>query len=76
VKKSAKRLDKSRAPGTEAGTLLPTAETTTPARPMAEIIQPKPEVAERAETEAEEQARVLAKLKQLSGGKAGEDEAE
>lgn len=69
VKKSAKRGGKV---DTEtAGTLLPTAETTDRQRPTAEIVQPKAQEADRPETEAEEQARVLAKLRTLSGGKDG-----
>ena len=48
------------------GTLLPTAETT--GFGGASIIQPKEKAAPKAETEAEEQARVLAKLKGLSSG--------
>lgn len=69
VKKSAKRADKSKAPSETAGTLLPTAETTEKSKPFAEIMLPKAAEAERPETEAEEQARILAKLKNLKGGK-------
>lgn len=70
VKKSVRRLEKGKAGSERAGTLLPTVETTTDkARPIAEIVQPRLAEAERPETEAEEQARVLAKLKTLSGPK-------
>lgn len=72
VKKGAKRADK----GSEAaaqepgGTLLPTSATAggldTP-RPTAEIVQPRAAAAQREETEAEEQARVLAKLREMKG---------
>jgi uncharacterized protein len=55
------------------GTLLPTAETT--GFGGASIVQPKEKAAPKEETEAEEQARMLAKLKALSGGeKAAADE--
>ncbi len=69
VKKGAKRVEKAAGPTAEAGgTLLPTSETAggldTP-RPTASIIQPKAAAEPRAETEAEEQARVFAKLKGL-----------
>ncbi len=69
VKKAARRLDRKDKPGAEkAGTLLPTEETTQPApERKVEIMQPKHEEA-REETEQEEQARVFAKLKELSGG--------
>jgi hypothetical protein len=69
VKKAARRLDRKDRPGAEkAGTLLPTEETTQPApERKVEIMQPKHEEA-REETEQEEQARVFAKLKELSGG--------
>ena len=80
VKKAARRLDRERKDamkGTEkAGTLLSTEETTekpetTPA-PTASIVAPKPAPAEREETPEEEQARVFAKLKEMSS--AGKDE--
>ncbi|KAB2939731.1 MAG: DUF1013 domain-containing protein [Hyphomicrobium sp.] len=71
VKKAARRLERDRKdkPGLEkAGTLLPTEETTAPSTERkVEIMQPKLEE-QREETEQEEQARVLAKLKELSGG--------
>ena len=79
VKKAARRLERERKEAnkdtTKAGTLLPAEETTgeAAARPATEILQPK-EVETRAETESEEAARVLAKLKQMSSGK--EDDAE
>jgi hypothetical protein len=65
VKKAAKRADKGDQAVDKAGTLLPTEETT---RPMAEIVQPKPEAVARPATEAEEDARVFAKLKEMSAG--------
>ncbi len=76
VRKSAARLAKERLdagiPEPErAGTLLPTAETTGVS--AAQIIQPKEKPAPKAETEAEEQARVFAKLKELSGGDKDKD---
>ena len=76
VKKAARRLDRDRKdkPGAEkAGTLLPTEETTAPAERKVEIMQPKHEEA-REETEQEEQARVFAKLKELSGGERDDDD--
>jgi len=76
VKKAARRLDRDRKdkPGAEkAGTLLPTEETTAPAERKVEIMQPKHEE-QREETEQEEQARVFAKLKGLSGGEHSDDD--
>jgi hypothetical protein len=76
VKKAARRLERDRKdkPGMEkAGTLLPTEETTQPApERKVEIMQPKHEEL-REETEQEEQARVFAKLKELSGGERTDD---
>ncbi len=77
VKKAARRLDRDRKdkPGAEkAGTLLPTEETTSPSpERKVEIMQPKHEE-QREETEQEEQARVFAKLKELSGGERSDDD--
>jgi hypothetical protein len=83
VKKAARRLERERkeaGKGQEkAGTLLPTEETTAPEPRKTEIMQPKVEE-QREETPEEEQARVFAKLKGMSGGddkddeKAGDDE--
>jgi hypothetical protein len=75
VKKAARRLDRKDKPGAEkAGTLLPTEETTQPApERKVEIMQPKHEEA-REETEQEEQARVFAKLKELSGGERDDED--
>lgn len=72
VTKSARRLERERKE--QGGTLLSTAETTAPPasaapRPMAEIVQPREAPEERPETESEEAARVLAKLKQMKAGK-------
>jgi hypothetical protein len=76
VKKAARRVDRERKDQEKdlekAGTLLPTEETTTQER-RAEIMQPKHEEA-REETIEEEQARVFAKLKEMSGGERTEDE--
>ncbi len=71
VKKAAARAAKERRdagiPEPErAGTLLPTSETT--GFGGASIVQPREKPAPKEETEAEEQARVLAKLKGLSAG--------
>jgi hypothetical protein len=80
VKKSAKRVDKVMAE--EGGTLLPTAETTGVAMPGApqpdiELVPASSLVPEaREETEAEEEARVLARLKEMSGGDDGRDDDE
>ena len=75
VKKAARRLDrKDKQGGERAGTLLPTEETTQPpAERKVEIMQPRYEEA-REETEQEEQARVFAKLKELSGGERPDDD--
>ncbi|MDP1640137.1 MAG: DUF1013 domain-containing protein [Hyphomicrobium sp.] len=74
VKKAARRLDRTGKGGAErAGTLLPTEETTQPPpERKVEIMQPKHEEA-REETEQEEQARVFAKLKELSGGERSDE---
>ncbi len=75
VKKAARRLDRKDKQGAErAGTLLPTEETTQPpAERKVEIMQPRHEEA-REETEQEEQARVFAKLKELSGGERSDED--
>ena len=61
------------------GSLLPTEATTAAApdaeQPRAEIIEPELEEA-REETPEEEQARVFAKLKEMSGGEETTDEEE
>jgi uncharacterized protein len=74
VKKAARRLDRKDKGGAErAGTLLPTEETTQPPpERKVEIMQPRHEEA-REETEQEEQARVFAKLKELSGGERSDE---
>ena len=79
VKKAARRLERERKEATKdkekAGTLLSTEETTAdapaPAAATAEIVAPKPAPEEREETPEEEQARVFAKLKEMSS--AGKD---
>jgi len=77
VKKAARRLERERkesGKGMEkAGTLLPTEETTAPEPRKSEIMQPKVEE-QREETPQEEQARVFAKLKGMSGGDDKDDE--
>ena len=77
VKKAARRLDRKDKTGAEqAGTLLPTEETTQPPpERKVEIMQPRHEEA-REETEQEEQARVFAKLKELSGGERSDDDGD
>ncbi|MGD9783408.1 MAG: DUF1013 domain-containing protein [Hyphomicrobiaceae bacterium] len=78
VKKAARRVERERKAlgldAEKAGTLLPTEETTA-GRPMAQILGPKP-AEEHIESEAEEQARVFARLKQMSGGRDAEEEAD
>ena len=76
VKKGAKRVEKTDGPE-KAGSLLPTAETAgglDQPRATASIMQPRAAAEPRAETEAEEQARVFAKLKEMKG--ASEDDGE
>ncbi len=78
VKKAARRVERERKEAhkeaVKAGTLLPTEETTAPPaepeayRPTASIIQPREAEEKREETPAEEEARVFAKLKELSSG--------
>jgi hypothetical protein len=69
VRKAAKRADKERktAPLEPGGTLLPTSETV-PSAPRSEILAPRQEEAPREATPEEEDARVLAKLKGMTGG--------
>ncbi len=69
VKKAAKRVDKTDGGLEKGGSLLSAGETTgETARATHEILeQPAPD--EHVETEAEEQARVFARLKEMSGGK-------
>ncbi|MGH1418800.1 MAG: DUF1013 domain-containing protein [Hyphomicrobiaceae bacterium] len=86
VKKAAKRLEREAkknpdAKAEDGGTLLPTAETTAAAGPaVAEILQPKPEPTEQQEapvsTEAEEDARIFAKLKEMSSSDNDRDDNE
>jgi hypothetical protein len=68
VKKAAKRTGRDRTEAGDeqerAGTLLPAAETTSPSR--AEILAPKPSEEAPEETPEQEQARVFAKLKEMS----------
>jgi uncharacterized protein len=83
VKKAARRLERERKDQDKrpdkAGTLLPAAHTTPPGlgpQPTVEIMPPKPVEEKREETEAEEQARVLAKLRELGSAGKSEDKAE
>ena len=70
VRKSAPKLGRVESAG-EGHTLLPTSETTGYA--TSSIMQPKPSNEPKEETEAEQQARILAKLKGLSGDKPDHD---
>ncbi|RTL64205.1 MAG: DUF1013 domain-containing protein [Hyphomicrobiales bacterium] len=82
VKKAATRVEKERREQMKemekAGTLLPTAETVPGMGPQPMIeMPPEPEFERpRAEMEAEEQARMMAKLKGLSPAKGEEDQPE
>ncbi len=74
VQKAAQRLERERKESDKgrekAGTLLPTAETIAPSKTAtARILAPKAAEAEAEETPEQEQARVLAKLKGMSGAK-------
>lgn len=88
VKKAARRMERERREAQKeaikAGTLLPTEETTGPGaddeesdeegfRPTAAIVQPRGQDEAREETPAEEEARVFAKLKELSSGGENDD---
>src|SRR5690606_15837865 len=78
VKKAARRVERERKDQEKdvekAGTLLPTEETTAdPVERRAEIMQPRHKE-EREETPEEEQARVFAKLKEMSGGERPEED--
>jgi uncharacterized protein len=77
VRKAAKRLERERKDQhkpEKAGTLLPTSETIPGMgpQPEVEILAPRAAEEPREETEAEEQARVLAKLKEMGGTKTEE----
>jgi len=76
VKKAARRVEKERRAAGEdvekAGSLLPTDQTT---GPTAQIISPRP-VDEHVESEAEEEARVFARLKEMSSGRSNVEEEE
>jgi hypothetical protein len=82
VRKAARRIerekkDQGKKPD-KAGTLLPTSETTLPPgmgpQPTVEIMSPKEAEAAPEETEAEQQARVFAKLREMGSGSKSEDE--
>jgi hypothetical protein len=77
VKKAAARMERERKEQQKklekaGATLLPTSETTLPPglgpQPDVEIVVPKPAEAPREETEAEQQARVLARLQEMGSG--------
>src|SRR6186997_2013741 len=74
VRKAARRLERERKesgrPLEKAGTLLPTSQTIPGLgpQPEVEIILPKPAEEKPAETEAEEEARVFARLREMGGG--------
>ncbi|MGD9668096.1 MAG: DUF1013 domain-containing protein [Hyphomicrobiaceae bacterium] len=76
VKKAARRVERERKASGEvdekAGTLLPTEQTT--GQPIAQIITPKAD--EHVETEAEEEARMFARLKEMKGPKEEEEPAD
>jgi uncharacterized protein len=82
VKKAARRIEKERMEASQTheagGTLLPASETTAipglGPQPSVEILSTKPAEAAREETPEEEEARMLEKLKGLSGGAAKEPE--
>jgi hypothetical protein len=90
VKKAARRMERERREAhkeaIKSGTLLPTEETTGPGaeadgdeegfRPTAEIVQPRHDAEEHEETPAEEEARVFAKLKEMSSGGSDKDDEE
>lgn len=67
VRKASRRSDRDRPEGevARAGTLLSAEETTAGMRPVAEIMQTREAPGPRAETESEEAARVLAKLRTM-----------
>jgi hypothetical protein len=81
VKKAARRVEREKKgqpkKPDKVGTLLPTAETTVPPglgpQPTVEIMAPKPAEEPREESEAEQEARVLAKLQEMGGGTKTED---
>ena len=83
VRKAARRIEKERKeqgkpPLEKGGTLLPTSETTEAPglgpQPDIDILPPPEEEAPREETDAEQQARVFAKLQEMGRGSKQEDE--
>ena len=81
VKKAAARVEKERRENMKelekSGTLLPTAQTVPGLGPQPMVEVPMPEFERpRAETEAEEQARMFAKLREMSSRKPEEDQPE
>jgi hypothetical protein len=81
VRKAARRIEKERKeqgkPLEKGGTLLPTTETTEAPglgpQPDIDILPPPEEEAPREETDAEQQARVFAKLQEMGSGSKQED---
>jgi uncharacterized protein len=81
VRKAARRIEKERKehakPIEKGGTLLPTTDTTEPPglgpQPDIDILRPPEEEAPREETDAEQQARVFAKLQEMGSGSKQED---
>jgi uncharacterized protein len=82
VRKAARRIERERKesgkPLEKAGTLLPTAQTIPGMgpQPEVEIMAPKPAEEKPAETEAEEEARVFARLREMGSGTATKTEEE
>lgn len=78
VKKAATRLEKERRENSKdlekTGTLLPTSQTIPGLGPQPEIMQPPEPEQPPQETEAEEQARMLARLREMGSRKADEDQ--
>jgi uncharacterized protein len=80
VHKAARRLERERKesgrPLERAGTLLPTSQTIPGMgpQPEVEIMVPKPAEEKPAETEAEEEARVFARLREMGGGTKTDEE--
>ena len=77
VKKAARRTDRDRKESgkdhEKAGTLLPAAETTAPSVAKAEILAPRAAAEAPAETPEQEQARVFAKLKEMTSANKDEE---
>src|SRR5262249_23726324 len=83
VRKAARRLERERKehgkqPLEKAGSLLPASQTIPGLGPQpdVEIMVPKPREEKPVESEAEEEARVIAKLRQMGGGKSEDSPSE